>query len=136
MKNSKEAEEYFIAKRRFRNILVEMMGSWRASGLPGNTFWSSIDLMIEISTDEFLNDPDQHFPLDHFIPFKNLINRERMGDALESRGIMPAGSELRILRSCFALDRAKLLHQHPTFDLRLLRLDRFPGEKEPFDPLY
>lgn len=136
MKNSREAAEYLIAKRRFRNILVELMDSWRASGWPEASICPSIDLMIDISTEEFLNDPDQHFPQDHLIRFKNLMVRDYMGDALESRGIMPAGSELRILRSCFALDRAKLLHQHPTFDLRLLRLDRFPGEKEPFDPLY
>ncbi len=136
MKNSREAAEYLIAKRRFRNILVELMDSWRASGWPEASICPSIDLMIDISTEEFLNDPDQHFPQDHLIRFKNLMVRDYMGDALESRGIMPAGSDQRIARSCFALERAKLLYLDPTFDLYLIGYHRYPGESEPFDPLY
>lgn len=97
---SERTRDYIASKRTFSTGLRDLLRYMKAAGLalPTTPIIQTIEIFIAMSTEDFLNDPQAHYPGGHVQRYEFIMSREQELRGLEEKKLVPQGFAERALK--------------------------------------
>jgi hypothetical protein len=112
---SEREKEYIKAKSSFCGRLRVLHGYMLTAGFSADSMpvMESVELFLSLGTEEFINDPQSHFPGGHLQRFDWVMSADHALEHWEDRGLLPPGFAQAALNEFTLMSRNCIRVMHP-----------------------
>jgi hypothetical protein len=112
---SERAADYIQAKAAFCERLRVLHGYMMTAGFDADSMpvMESVELFLSLGTEEFIKDPQSHFPGGHLQRYQWVMSGDRYLEGWERMGLLPSGFAIKALHEFTLMCRNSIRVLHP-----------------------